>query len=172
MKIKTFWTTVIKILGLLLIFEFLEVFTQIFNSLTYLFVPNMEQNIIWTSMLSSIIIVTIYLLVISLFIFKSSWIVEKMKLDRNSETEIIQIDLKVSTIIIIAVIIIGGVIFINGFSFLCKSFYDYFQQKKLNNYNPTISWIIFNAVKALLGYLLMTNSKIVANYIRKQSQIE
>jgi len=172
MKIKTFWTIVIKILGLLLIFEFLDVFTQIFTSLTYIFVPNMERNIIWTCMLSSVFIVIIYLIVISLFLFKSSWIVEKLKLDKNSETEVIKIDLKVSTIIIIAVIIIGGVIFINGFSLLGKSLYDYFQQKKLNNYNPTISWIIFNSIKALLGYLLMTNSKVVANYISKQSSIE
>jgi len=72
---------------------------------------------------------------------------------------------------VIAVIIIGGVIFINGFSLLCKSLYDYFKQKAVHDYNPTVSWIIFNSVKALLGYLIMTNSKIVANYISRQSEV-
>ena len=111
-------------------------------------------------------------MVISFFIFKSSWIVNKLKLDRDFETEIIKIDLKSSSIIIIAVIIVGGVIFINGFSFLCKSLYDYFLQQKTNNYNPTISWIIFNSLKSLLGYLMIINSRIVTNYIIKQSHIE
>ncbi|MGL2965690.1 hypothetical protein [Flavobacterium sp. XGLA_31] len=172
MKIKTFWTTIIKILGLLLIFEFLEIGTQLLTSLTYIFVPNMEKDLLFPSILSTVCILILYLGVISLFLFKSSLIVNKLKLDRDSETEVIKIDFKVSTIITIAVIIIGGVIFINGLSLLGKSLYDYFQQKKLLNYNPNVGWIIFNSIKALLGYLLMTNSKPVANYISKQSEID
>lgn len=131
----------------------------------------MEQDLILLSVLSSVFILLVYLVIIALLIFRSSWIVDKLKLDRDSETETINIELKVSTIIVIAVIIIGGVIFINAFSLLCKSLYDYFKQKAVNDYNPTVSWIIFNSAKALLGYLIMTNSKIVANYIGKQSEI-
>jgi hypothetical protein len=172
MTTKTFWNIVIKILGLLLFFEFLEILTQLFTSLTYIFVPNMDGDLTWPTLFSSILILVIYFGVISIFIFKSSFIVDKLKLAKNSETELLKIDLKAFSIITIAIILIGGVIFINGFSYLCKCLYDYFKQKNLPNYNPTISWIIFNSAKALLGYLLMTNSKVVANYISKQSQIE
>jgi hypothetical protein len=172
MTIKTFWNIVIKILGLLLFFEFLEILTQLFTSLTYIFVPNMVGDLTWPTLFSSILILIIYFGVISIFIFRSSFIVDKLKLIKNSETELLKIDLKAFSIITIAIILIGGVIFINGFSYLCKCLYDYFKQKNLPNYNPTISWIIFNSAKALLGYLLMTNSKVVANYISKQSQNE
>lgn len=172
MQIRTFWTVVIKILGFWLIFEFLGIFSQLIMSLLYVFVPNTSEELAWSSLSISILILLIYLLIILLFLFKSTWLIEKLKLDQNSGTETIQINLKPKTIITIAVIIIGGVIFINGFALLCKSFYDYFKQKNLPDYNPTISWIIFNSIKALLGYLLMTNSKIVVNYIDKQSHID
>jgi hypothetical protein len=172
MKIKTFWTVIIKVLGLLLFFDFLEIITQLITSLTYVFVPDMEEDIVWSSIFLSVLVVLFYLFIISLFIFKSSWIVNKLKLDRDLETETINLDLKIASIVVIAVIIIGGIIFINGFSFLCKSLYDYFMQQKINNYNPTISWIIFNSIKSLLGYLMMTNSRIISKYIIEQSQIE
>jgi hypothetical protein len=172
MQIRTFWTVVIKILGFWLIFEFLEIFSQLVMSLLYVFVPNTSEELVWSSLSISILILLIYFLVILLFLFKSTWIIDKLKLDQNSGTEIIQINLKAKTIITVAVIIIGGVIFINGFALLSKCLYDYSKQQKLPNYNPTISWIIFNSIKALLGYLLMTNSKIVVNYINKQSQID
>ncbi|AWA30961.1 hypothetical protein HYN48_13225 [Flavobacterium magnum] len=172
MKIKLFWITIIKILGLLLFFEFLEILSQLITSLIYVFVPDIEQNIVWASSLVSIFIILFYLIIIYLLVFKSSWIVDKLKLVRDSEIEIINIGLKISSILVIAIIIVGGVIFINSFALLSKNLYDYFQQQKANNYSPTIGWIIFNSIKTLLGYLLMTNSKIVANYIGKQSQIE
>ena len=173
MTIKTFWTIIIKVLGLWLIFEFLEIFSQLIASFSYLFLPDYtEKELIWTSLTAAFLVLLIYLFVIVLFIFKTSWIIEKLKLIQNSGTEIIQLNLKSFTIITIAVIIIGGIIFINGFAYLCKCLYDYFQQKKLQNYNPTISWIIFNSIKSLLGYLMMTNSKVIANYINKQNPID
>ena len=172
MKIKTFWIIIIKILGLFLFFEFLEIFSQLITSLLYVFVPDMVQNLIWSTLLISVLILLFYLIIIWFFVFKSSWIANKLNLDLLSETEIIKIDLKMSSIITIAIIIIGGIIFIDSFSFLCKSLYDYFMQQKTNNYNPTISWIIFSSAKSILGYLLVTNSRSVSNYIITQNQDE
>lgn len=172
MNIKAFWNVVIKILGILLFFEFLEILSQLFVSLTFIFVPDMEQSLVLPSLVYSTLILALYLIIILIFIFKSSWIVEKLRLCKNTESETLNIDLKISSIITIAVIIVGGIIFVNGFSLLCKSLYDYFKQNNLPNYNSKVAWIIFNSIKALLGYLIMTNSKIFANYISKQSQIE
>lgn len=173
MAIRTFWIIVIKILGLWLIFGFLEVFSQVVATMSYLFISDIsDKESIWTSLIISISILLVYLFIIGFFVFKSSWIVDKLKLDKNSGSEVVQIDLKISTIVTIAVIIIGGVFFINGFSLFCKSLFDFFQEKKIHNNNPTTNWIIFNSIKALLGYLLMTNSKVVVNYIMKQSKHE
>ena len=172
MEIRTFWITIVKILGLILFFDFLEIFTQLFTALSYIFLPNITVDLVFPTLFSSILIIVIYLAVISTFLFKSSWLIDTLKLEKHSKVEKLNIELKPSAIITIAIIIVGGLIFINGFSSLCKSLFDYFTQKNLQNHNPTISWIIFNSVKTLIGYLLMTNSKVFVNYIVNQTKTE
>jgi hypothetical protein len=148
----------------------METLSQLIFSVSYFFSPeNGIKNSVLAGLLIYVLVLFTYLSVIGVFIFKSSWIVDKLRLDKNSGTEDININLNPQTIITVAVIIIGGVIFIDGFALLCKSVFDYFQKK---SYDTVNSWAIFNSVKALAGYLLATNSKFVVRYIVKQSQLE
>ncbi|MCB9361124.1 MAG: hypothetical protein H6587_12220 [Flavobacteriales bacterium] len=167
MTIKTFWTIFLKILGIYIVFGSLTVIPQFVSSLMLLDADN--------GFIVSIIIILLtlgaYLLILRLFVFKTEWLINKLDLIKGFEEEKFEINIHRSTILKIAIIVIGGLIFIEDFPLFCKEMFSYFQQSNssgLFGSNPTSSWVIFYFIKTLLGYLMMTNSNRITNLIERQ----
>jgi hypothetical protein len=167
MSIKTFWTILIKILGLLLIFGALTIVPQWFYSIYSAYqTHDYDSFIILISIL--LIVLFVYFIVFKFCIYKSSWVIEKLKLDKGFEDEKIELDSKGNRIISIAIIVIGGLMFVESIPFLFKQIFVFFQQESLFKDYPESGWMIFNFVKVIIGYLLMTNSFRIANLIEKE----
>ncbi len=98
MTIKTFWIISIKILGLLLILGALTVIPQWLTSIYSAYqTGDFESLTIVTLIFLAILIV--YYFVFKLCVFKTSWIIEKLKLDRDFETQNIELNSKSFTIV-------------------------------------------------------------------------
>jgi Ca2+/H+ antiporter len=98
MSIKTFWTILIKILGLLLIFGALTIVPQWFYSIYSAYqTHDYDSFIILISIL--LIVLFVYFIVFKFCIYKSSWVIEKLKLDKGFEDEKIELDSKGNRII-------------------------------------------------------------------------
>jgi hypothetical protein len=167
MSIKTFWTILIKILGLLLIFGALTIVPQWFYSIYSAYqTHDYDSFIILISIL--LIVLFVYFIVFKFCIYKSSWVIEKLKLDKGFEDEKIELDSKGNRIISIAIIVIGGLMFVESIPFLFKQIFVFFQQESLFKDYPESGWMIFNFVKVIIGYLLMTNSFRITNLIEKE----
>jgi hypothetical protein len=169
MRIRTFWTFFLKILGLYIVLGSIEVIAQFFSTTYYLFVDN-SSDIISKSAVFGIIalIIFMYVLVLRFFVFKPNWIIDKLKLDKGFEEEKIELNTNSSTILRIAIIVIGGLMIVDTLPALCKSIFIFFQQESLFRNYPKTGWIIFDAVKTVIGYLLLTNSKFIADTIENQ----
>ncbi|WKL49098.1 hypothetical protein Q1W71_04760 [Flavobacterium pectinovorum] len=167
MSIKTFWIILIKILGLLLIFGALTIVPQWFYSIYSAYQTHDFDSFI---MLISILLIVlfVYFIVFKFCIYKSSWIIEKLKLDKGFEDEKIELNSKGNRIISIAIIVIGGLMFVESIPILFKQIFVFFQQESLLKDYPGSGWMIFNFVKVIIGYLLMTNSFRIANLIEKE----
>jgi len=169
MTINTFWTISIKILGLLLILGVLTVIPQWFSSIYSAYqIGDFESLTILTLILLAILI--IYYFVFRLCVYKTSWIIEKLKLDRDFETQNIEINSKSFTIISIATIVIGGLIFVENIPLLLREIFIFFQQESLFKNYPKTGLILFDFCKVIIGYLLMTNSSNIAKFIDKQEK--
>lgn len=157
MSIKTFWTILIKILGLFLISGALIVLPQSVSSMYYAYQGANLTDII---SISTIILISlfIYCLLIRICIYKTSRIIEKLKLDKGFEDERIELNFDANKIISIAIIVIGGLIFVDSFPVLLREIMLFFQNKNLFKDYPRSGWIIFYFCKVIIGYLLMTNS--------------
>lgn len=168
MLIKTFWKILIKIIGLWILFGCISVVPQFFSTLSF---TNGNLNIqslllIWLMLFASIIV---YILVIRLFLFKTDWIIEKLKLDKNFTEERIDLNIQSSTVLTIAIIIIGGLILIECLPSFCSRLFDFFQQKSLLKEYHDTSWLIYYFLKIIIGYLLLTNGKNLTKYIERNS---
>ena len=114
--------------------------------------------------------VGLYFVVLKLFVFNSNWIIDKLKLDKGFQEEKIDLSITLKTVLTIATIVIGGIIFVDALPMLCKQIFTFMQQKSIFREDPQFMWIIFYSVKALIGYLIMTNSKLVIDFIHKKTE--
>lgn len=169
MTIRTFWTILLKVLGIWLILDGLTLIPQFLSAFTFLG-NSQDDSVLGTVVIVASLLLTIgiYLLILKLFVFSSSWIIDKLKLDKGFEDEAIDLNVKMKTVLNIATIVIGGLVFINAFPMLCKEIFIFFQHKTVFREDPNFGWIIFHFVRTLIGYLLMTNSKSVIEYIEKR----
>lgn len=166
MLIKTFWKILIKIIGLWILFGCISLIPQFFSTLSFTdeFLDFKSLIPIWLMLFASIIA---YAFVIRLFLFKTDWIIEKLKLEKNFTEERIDIKISSTEILTISIIIIGGLIIVESLPLFFSRLIDFFQQKsQLKEYHET-SWLVYYFVKLILGYLLVTNGKNIAKYLAK-----
>ena len=167
MTIRSFWTIFIKILGLWLVFDSISVFPQFISTLLYLNFDDSNLNYL-LSIAFLLIVVGIYFFILRLFVFKTSWLIDKLHLDKGFVEEKIELNIRHSTVLSIATIVIGGLMFIDGLPTLCKEVFEFFQQKNVFRQDPDSAWVIFSLAKTLIGYLLMTNSHFIVILVEKQ----
>lgn len=170
MTIRTFWTLLIKILGIWLILSGLTVVPQFISALTF-FGENQQDNLFATVYIVTILLLTVglYFVVLKLLVFNSSWLIDKLKLDQGFQEEKLDLSITLKTVLKIATVVIGGVIFVDALPILCQNIFTFIQQKTVLREDPQMSWIVFYSVKALIGYLLMTNSQLVITFIDKKT---
>lgn len=168
MQIKTFWKILIKIIGLWILLSCVSMIPQFLSTLSF---TNGDLNtktlmILWAVLLVAIIV---YILVIRLFLFKTDWLIEKLKLEKNFTEERIDLNMKSSTILTIAIIVMGGLILVESLPSFGSRLFDFYQQKNiLREYHET-SWLIYYFIKIIIGYLLLTNAKKLASLIEKKA---
>ena len=172
MKVRTFWLILLKIIGFFLVLQGVNVVISSVNTFFFIKSGNdSTEQIIWTTVFI-ILTVIVYLFILWLFVFKTSWLIDILHLEEGFEEDKIEINVSFSSIISISIIVIGGIIFIDSLPLLCKHIFSFFQQKSLFMESPTAGWIILYISQATLGYLLMTNSKQITTFINKRTHTE
>ena len=169
MSIRTFWNILIKILGLFLIFQAVSIIPEWISSIYFLYENGDAKNLI-ILIFSILLVLFIFYLVCRLFLFKANWIIDKLKLDTGFESNTIELNWSQSKIISIAVIVIGALMLITNVPILFKEFFVFFQQKILFKDYPKSGWLIFYFCKAIIGYLLMTNSFRIAKLLSDKKE--
>ena len=167
MIIETLWKTIIKLFGIWFLIESLSVIPQFTQTISYI---NGELNVaaliyVVLFLIGSLIV---YVIIVRFFLFKTEWIIEKLRLNQNYAEEKIDINIKSSTVITIAIIIIGGMTLLDSIPRLLSQIFEFLQQKMLVKDYPKFSWIILQLLKSIIGYLLVTKSKLITKYIENE----
>ena len=168
MKIRTFWLILLKIVGFFLVIQGVQI--VIYSLGVLAMVTTASERI--PEIISVIFIVLVYFLILWLFIFKTSWLVEILNLEKDFEDEKLEIDVQLSNILPIAIIVVGGIMLINSIPQFFKEIFSFYQQKITWNESRTVAWIVLYLLKAVLGYILMTNSKKITRFIIKRTSEE
>ncbi|WP_264523907.1 hypothetical protein [Flavobacterium sp. N502536] len=168
MSIKTFWIILIKILGLILILQAVSIIPEWISSIYFIY-ENEDNKDLLILIFCILLVLFIFYLISRFFLFKANWIIDKLKLDKGFENNTIELNSSQNKIISIAIIVIGGYMLIQNVPILLQQFFMFFQDKTLFKDYPKSGWIIFYFCKAVIGYLLMTNSFRIAKFIEKES---
>ena len=168
MTIRTFWTIFIKILGIWLVLGSVTVIPQFFLTSISVGSNKTAENF---ALVAALLLLTIgiYIFILQLFVFKTSWLIDKLHLDKGFDEEKLDLNVQLSTVLTVTTIVLGGLMFVDSLPQLCKQTFKFFQEGDIFSESPTSGWIIFHFVNTILGYLLMTNSKQVVEFIHKQT---
>lgn len=167
MTIRTFWTIFIKILGIWLVLDSINVIPELLSTLFFTDTSTTELGF-GVTVLILLLIISIYIFILRLFVFKTAWLIDKLKLANGFDEEKIDINIELSTVLTVATIVIGGLIFVDSLPQLCKQLLVFLQQEYIFRESPTLGNVVFYLVKTVLGYLLMINNKQVVAFIHKQ----
>lgn len=163
---KTIFTIILKIFGIWLVLGMIQVIPQTLSAIPYI----LEADAIsfGVGLFVMILALTFYFFIIRLLLFKTDFIIDKLSLDKHFDQEIVNTEIQQTTIIQIAIIVLGGILFIDNVPLLIKEIVSYLQQKQLAGTlfsNPSFQYIILHVGQLLLGYLLMNNSKRLTSWI-------
>ncbi len=167
---RSFFSVFIKILGIYLILSSITVIPQ-FISTFFLVTSNAGENLVNVILTILLLLLTLFVffLILRYCIFRTDIIIDKLRLDQGFPEEKFELNMHRSTILSIAIIVIGGIMFIDALPGLCQQIFTYTQQRNIRFLEyPNTGWIIFYFIKTLAGYLLMTNSRQVVNLIERQ----
>ena len=168
---KFFWTYSLKIFGLYAIWQSILILPQFF-SITYLSVENK------TVFLVQILILLIYLVLYAALgyycVYKTKLVIDKLKLENGFNDEVININIHRSSLLKIAIIIVGGIMLADSLPLLTSNLFQYFQNSaysskfKDNRYSPLV---ILYMLKVVIGYFMVADNRLIVNFIERKRKI-
>ncbi len=168
MTIRTFWTIFIKIIGIWLTIDGIKLFPQFFSALLYADKENGFQFIA-TSFLLLAATTILYFLILRLFLFKTSWLLDKLHLDKGFNEKELNINVGTATVLKLATLTIGGLTLMDSLPALCQQIFAFFQVKSSIDGQRNYGWIILHFIKVIIGFLLLTNSKLIVDFINRNT---
>lgn len=167
---KTLFNIILKIIGIFFIGDTIIALPQLITSLGYFISGDFDKGFallpvaLWT--LCAVIIVPYYL------IFRSNFLIEKLKLDKGIEEDTIQLNIHYSTVLSISIIVLGGLILKDEIPYFLKQFFAFFQIRVSSDgfVDSDPYYILLPGIKIILGYALLSNHSRIAGWIASKHQ--
>lgn len=169
MALNTFWKIFLKIFGLYLIWQMLEILPSFFFVLVY--AGSQDKVTVFTTIAGIVFIVLVLFAVVRQFLFKSDYIIEKLRLEKGFIEEKIEITIHRSSLLTIIIIVLGGLMLADGLPLLIYHIFNFIQRAdaytKFQD-NHATPYLVTNLVKVALGYFMVVDSKMIVNLIERK----
>ena len=168
---KSFFLILIKIMGIVLLYKLVLSCIGVYNLFSFKWFSPIEISTISIAEIITFILIYLILfaIVINFFIIKPNSLIKIFRLDKDFEEEKFEFNIEKTSILRIAVIVIGGVIFVENLPYMISETVKYFKFGIVGiNENNNFGWAIYSIVATIIGFLLMTNSKKIVDFILKK----
>ena len=113
--------------------------------------------------------VILFAVVIFFFIIKPYSLINLFRLDKDFDEEKFELNIDKSSILKISIIVIGGIMFVNNLPYFISEVVKYFQLRVINmGENNNVGWTIYYTTTLIIGFLLITNSQKIVDFITKK----
>jgi hypothetical protein len=182
---RSFWTIVVKILGLCIGYSF---FTTLWRAITisisYASIATMAESYKDAKLAnyindadiaewSSLVLIILYILVFYLFLFKTQWVIDKLRLDREHTEQSFELNIPHTIILKIAVIAIGGSLILIIFPDLINEIFSYFRESTTTRkfiHNRNITYIVTDTLKIIIGVVMIIGADSIAKFIDRKNK--
>ena len=168
MTARTLFTIILRIIGFLFLKDIVNLFPQI-SSAVLAIKYNQADEAIWILSIT-FLMAGVYWLVAYYLIFRTEAIIFKFGLDKGLQENPIPLNIHRSTVLSIAIIVIGGLLIADAIPDFCGYVFNYFQEKRLTHgmAEPKTVLMIMAAIKIIIGLLLMGSQRSIVNLIERK----
>ena len=162
MTLRSLSSIVLKIIGLFFIKDLLDTLPQLITVVGFIVnAGDFPTNIF--PFLSFALIPLSYIIFSYAFIFKTEVIIDKLKLANGNNQETVSINIHRSVILSISIIIIGGLLVVEGIPNLCQQLFRNYEGSEISY--PKFSDFILPITKIIIGLVLITKQRQIVNLI-------
>ena len=170
---RSLFAIIIKIIGIYLIVGAVVSIPQVVTSLySYrLEFRSGDIGIILEICFLVLFSISFYVLVLYYCLFKTDWMIDKLHLDHGFSEERFELNMHRSTVLKIAVIVIGAILVLDSLPLLCKQLYSFIPSNDAHmpfDENPSKGWTVYYFVKFFIGFSLMSANRPIVNYIERK----
>jgi len=174
---KTLFTIILKIVGILFIKELLMSITQLVVEILTLIKRGILEDEPLLSIAFVILPIMIYLLIAWLFLFKSNYLIKKLKLDKGFSDETLTFNISTNAILNIGLVAAGTYILAMGIPTLVKdvvAFFQYYRMTRMayagDEINPLVSNFFLPVTRIVMGILVIIERKRIVSFIEKRER--
>jgi len=174
MSLRTFWTIVLKIFGLYILVQILYFVPTFFSEIVVLFSAGGQyggRGEAWIALSALLLTFSVFLFMLIAFLFRPDRLIDVLSLERLFHEDEIEFKMHRSSILYIAVIVTGLVMFIDSLPLFLKELYGYYKQiNELRGFKdyPGATWIIFSLVKVFISFFMITSPRLIVNFIERK----
>lgn len=169
MKISTFWIILLRVLGLYMLYLLLTAVLFLVPGIGMY--SDLGQGI-YVTLFTLILFAGLFLLILRFIVIHPTFLIDKFRLNTHFQEETINVSTNQSALVQIALIVIGGLSLMDGIPFTLRSFITMMQNDMLFfNENPELASLIEGVVMVIVGFLLVTRSRAIAEWIDRKSTI-
>lgn len=165
-------------MGLVYLVEILIVLPGFFSSMYSLMSASgygrIDAATIGFGCLAAVVVIAFFVIVIRIFLFKTDYLISKLKLENNFSEEKIDINLSYVSVLTMASVITGAIIIVDALPLFCRNVFTFLQSIRQFAFlfdNPSTYYIIENGIKLAIGYLLINNGKRIAEWVVKKQNM-
>jgi hypothetical protein len=168
MTARTLFSIILKIIGVLFIKDILLSIPQLLGLFTYTL--SLRDDFPFGAIALFILSIGSYCLIAYWLIFRSEWIIEKLRLAEGFDVDPIRLNMHRSTVLSICLIVIGAMMIIHAVPLLVKEGISYYQHAKANRLllsdsGIDKSFLITYAIQLILGLVLVGNQRQLVSFI-------
>ena len=168
---------ILKIIGLFFVKDLFVSVPQVISSLIY-FESDFSSWANFSLLLVSVTTLAVYVLIMYLLLIHTNWVIDKFGLDKNFQEEKFEFNLHRSTVMSIAILIVGVWMFFDELPRFCSYGFRYLQMKKFENTflgeAPSAQYLVLSISKLIVAFLLVKNHAVIVSWMertRKKSKL-
>jgi hypothetical protein len=178
---RSLFSILLKILGIFFIKDFLVAVPQLIPVIIYLTKSGLVAEAVG-ALVTMLVVLVIYALISYFLVLKTGYIIDKMLLDKGFDQQTISLDIRYTTVVSIAIIIIGGLMVADEIPNYCRLLFSYVQERRstmvygqripaTGSISQTTGYIIVSGIKIVIGLLLMSGQKKIVKWLDRKGQI-
>jgi hypothetical protein len=171
MKAKDLFTIILKVFGIYIIKDILLSIPPILSNFYQLIEASAEIAVF--SLFVSFLVFGLYFTIVYLLLFKTAWLISKLRLTADLSEEPLVVNLHRSSVYTIAIIVTGLLILVFAIPQLVRYFYAWYEYMDTRssidriekyNYRPIITALS----EVIIGLLFLGNQRTLVNFIESR----